>query len=267
MADNVLFEVDASQIIAKLHLAGVQAVSLEKDEFIVNTGILNDDANAKPDKPGKVMFDLKNSSGEYQAGFATWLEYHKTYELENLMNDLSQLLAKVVGDKSKLQDKDKKEQQKQISTLESRIKTILSPYGINAEDEQLKDPEKLAELKKEALDTIGNDDKALYDKAVEEVSKYAAQKLNTYMVMFAGKDNVKNIGPLDMGMIDISDKVKGPNDKSLVSMFEVQPMSEQEKAKMVEQFKLNYKEDPSKKNLNCKQKVCFVVKYTLNVDK
>jgi hypothetical protein len=29
-----------------------------------------------------------------------------------LMNDLSQLLAKVVGDKSKLQDKDKKEQQK-----------------------------------------------------------------------------------------------------------------------------------------------------------
>jgi hypothetical protein len=54
------------------------------------------------------------------------------------------------------------------------------------------------------------------------------------MVVFAGKDNVKNIGPLDMGMIDISDKAKGPNDKSLVSMFEVQPMSEQEKAKMVE---------------------------------
>lgn len=65
---------DAGSILAKLHLAGIQAVTYpDKDDFIVNTGIKNDDQKAKPDNPGKVEFDL--AEGEYQIGFVTTLEY------------------------------------------------------------------------------------------------------------------------------------------------------------------------------------------------
>ncbi len=270
MADNVLFEVDASQIIAKLHLAGRQAIKhlLKDGNFVVNTGIVNDNESATPDNPKNVSFDLKNPTGEYEVGITLELAYHKTYELENTLNTLQELLAKTIGKNSSLSDKDNKSAQESINKLTSQLISVFTDYGIKYKDEQLKDVDGLNSFKKDIKSIISKNDEEQYNKAKDEAMKSASQILNLYMAAFAGKDNFSKISSdSSMKMIDISDKVKGPNDKSLVSMFEVQPMSEQEKAKMVEQFKINYKEDPSKKNLNCKQKVCFVVKYTLNVDK
>jgi len=72
MADDIVFEINAEDVIAKLHLAGRMACEYDKNtSFIVNAGIKDDDPNAKPDNPGKVKFMLDNSSGEYELGFVT----------------------------------------------------------------------------------------------------------------------------------------------------------------------------------------------------
>lgn len=56
--------------------------------------------------------------------------------------------------------------------------------------------------------------------------KDAAEKLGAYMKAFAGADNVDAITPDKVAAIDVSEKIKDSNDKSLVNEFEVQPMSE-----------------------------------------
>ncbi len=70
MAKECLFDVNAGQILAKLHIAGLQAASPSiggnsENLFIVNTGIQDDDPKAKPDDPKGVKFNLSNSSGKY----------------------------------------------------------------------------------------------------------------------------------------------------------------------------------------------------------
>lgn len=63
MANEIVFEINAADMIAKLHLGGVMACDRydKNTSFIVNTGIIDDDPNAKPDSPGKVKFNLDNS--------------------------------------------------------------------------------------------------------------------------------------------------------------------------------------------------------------
>lgn len=75
MADDIVFEINAEDIIAKLHLSGRQAgKGYDKNtSFIVNSGIKGDDLNATPESPGKVKFMLDNSSGQYELGFVTQL--------------------------------------------------------------------------------------------------------------------------------------------------------------------------------------------------
>jgi len=94
MADKepeILFEVDAAKILAKLHLAGLQPCTYDQNkQFIVNTGIKNDDPKAKPEDPGKVEFDLGNSQGEYELGFVTAVTY-KFFQQTSIRSILSRI--------------------------------------------------------------------------------------------------------------------------------------------------------------------------------
>lgn len=56
---------------------------------------------------------------------------------------------------------------------------------------------------------------------IEEKKNYCAEKLQAYMKAFAGADNVDTINASKLGMVDISDKAKDSNDKSLVTMYEI----------------------------------------------
>lgn len=70
------FEVDADEIIAKLHLAAVAACKtsfIDKDDFVSNTIVLEDDKNATPEKPDIEM--TKMDQAEYQVGYVTSIEY------------------------------------------------------------------------------------------------------------------------------------------------------------------------------------------------
>ena len=266
MADNVLFEVDASQIIAKLHLAGLQAAgTIKTGDFFINTGIKNDNPKANPDNPGKVSFDLKNSSGQYQLGYVTTVEYHKTYDLENSINDLQNYLAKTTGKDSSIKDKLDAKEQKQFDDLKTSIIGIFKTNDIKVDEKNFDTVDGIKEIRKTALDQIGEQDKKAYDDVMSKTKKDVADKLNAYLNVFAGADNVDKVDEKSMGMIDLSDKINDPNANGLVKMFEIQPASEQELAKMTAQFKIDFKKDPVKKN--CKQKICFYVLYTLNIDK
>lgn len=266
MADQMLFEVDASQIIAKLHLAGLQGIKIPPNEFLINTGIVDDDPNAKPDNPGKVTFDLKNSSYEYEVGYVTDLVYHKAFNLENVFDEIQDALSKTSGDKSKMLDnlKNNKEAYAKFEDAKKRLQTTFKAYGEDVKDDQFQSLDTIKELRNKAKELV-DADLAEYTKMIEEKKNYCAEKLQAYMKAFAGADNVDTINASKLGMVDISDKVKDSNDKSLVTMYEIQPMSDQEKAKLVDQFKANFMKDP--KQPNCKQRVCFKVKYSLNVEK
>ena len=58
---NPVFEIDASKLLAKLHLAGQQAIPNSK---VINTGIKDNDPKADPNSPGKVTF-VFSKLGEY----------------------------------------------------------------------------------------------------------------------------------------------------------------------------------------------------------
>lgn len=266
MADQMLFEVDASQIIAKLHLAGLQGIDIPNGEFIVNTGIINDDSKATPDNPGKVSFDLTNKQYEYEVGYVVDLEYKKSFGLEKIPDQIQDILSKTSGDDSKLLDglKDNKEQYQKFKELSDNLKAIFAAKGAKIDDDQFSSLDKIKELKEKTKELV-NAESAEYDKVISQKKEYAAGKLMTYMKAFAGADNVDTIDSTKLGMIDIANDVKDSTDKRLVVMYEIQPMKDQEKAKLVDQFKANFIKDPKKPN--CKQKVCFKVKYSLNVEK
>ena len=262
MADSVLFEVDASQILAKLHLAGIQATKIGPESFIINTGIVNDNPSAKPDKPGNVSFELKNSSGEYEVGYATWIEYHKSYDLDDSLSKLQKLQADLSGEKSKLDDKSSDPKvKKALEDLEKYKEKVRKSVGFK-DDVHLDTPEDIKKAKDAAKEVISNDESG-YNKAVEEKKTEAVKALTSYLNNFAGADNVEKF--TDAALIPITEKAKDSNDASLVKLFEIQKAPDQEVEKLVAQFKANFDKDPKKPN--CRQHVCFKVKYSLNIDK
>lgn len=262
MADQVLFEVDASQILAKLHLAGLQPCTYDKNkEFIVNTGILDDDPKASPDKPGKVKFDLTNSTGEYQVGFVSEIEYHRAYGLTDAFNNLESLRAKVYGKDSKLADSPDSPEAKEF---EKSKQTLAALLGKKADDKAFDSEEGFKQLRDE-IEKAQQQDKTTYEEKLAAIKDNAVKQLNAYMKVFAGADNVETITNDSLGLVDVSDKVKGPNDTSFVKMYEIQDIPKAEKEKMEAASRAAYMKDPEK--LNCKYKICCFVKYTLNVDK
>lgn len=280
MADNVLFEIDASKILAKLHLAGIKAGGLldAKTDFYINTGIIDDDPKATPENPGKVTFDLTNSSTEYQLGYVTTVSYYKSYDVEKDMNALAMVRSKVFGDGSKVDDKlkDNKEEYEKFEAAANSLTSIVAARAggsIKISIDDLKTDDGVKKLKDALAKAVENEEEE-YNQTIAAAKEKVAEKLNGYMQTFAGKDNMtEQIKADSLGMINIADEVKDSTDKTLVKMFEIQEMSDQAKAKQVAQFQAKFKQASDKEKSdgktfkNCTQKICFYVTYNLNVDK
>ena len=287
MADDVLFTVDASQILAKLHFAGLQQIRHElKGGFIVNTGILNDDPNGIPDKLGKTRFDLKNSSGTYQLGYVVDVnlapngEYDKeAFKIQKQIDDLDKFRAQINADaqsKKLLSSNDAKDK-KNVDEVKKRAQSIVDAAKNSAIAKSLKldaidfthkdDMQKLMddsfwkgmrdELNK-ALDEQQSSSSSKALKALDAALKNSSKIIEGYMVVFAGADNV-NINENSIGIMQVSNEFSSPNSKGFVKLFEIQPIDDAEKEKIA----ATAKADPK----NAKIKVCFYVQYTLNVEK
>lgn len=105
-ANDVIFEIDAGVVLAKLHLAGAQAVSNKVQ--VLNSGIENQSnylQPPKPENPGKVLFDCDNKSGAYQMAMTSsiaggFVSYKCKVDIKKL-NEFNEALAKYNESKGK----------------------------------------------------------------------------------------------------------------------------------------------------------------------
>lgn len=265
MADNFLFEVDASKIIAKLHLAGRQPLKIDTGvgEMLANTGIKDDDMNAKPDNPGKVTFDLTNNSKEYQVGYVVPIMYHKNYGIDEALKKVKDAYQKAIGKDSRIDSTIDSKEQKEFSTA---IDTLLAMLN---KDDQPKKSDLVSEEKINELDAIVQEqqkvDEDNYKKEVATAKNKALKQIVEYMNVFAGKDNVGTINEESFGQVFVADTVKDPNDKNFIANFEFQEASDADKQKMEAAFRSAFEKDPGKPN--CKHRICFFVGYTLDAEK
>ena len=272
MADNVFLKVDASEILAKLHLAAKKAAGNDNDCFWVNTGIV-DDADNPPEKVGKVRFDLSNPTNEYQAGYVAKVKIKRKFSAQNVLTDLKNLKAKIHSKTADeiakpLDPKEQKEfdEQKKV-VIDSLAKANSS---IKPTDADFTDPKKFDELCKKAEEEFKNGngggagEKAEQDEAIIKAKTDAVKRLDTYMRYFAGKDNVKAIDVNRLGEVMISPEAKDQNHKGIIVHYEIQEMPNAEKEKLFAAQKAN--ESLGKEQM-FDIKMCFFVKYTLTADK
>ena len=91
---EILFDVDASKILAKLHLGALEACKQWRaDGFFVNTGIKNDNPSATPDNPGKVEFDITN--GQYEVGYVTDVNFTFNNAFNRIAEQIAPLIAQL----------------------------------------------------------------------------------------------------------------------------------------------------------------------------
>jgi len=142
MADNTVEATfDMPKVLAKLHLAALMPVKDMKNKqngrsFIVNTGIVDDDDSATPDKPGKVTFNLDNPSETYEVGYVTLIKGTIEFSYEQSLESLRQLHAKIAKlPMSSKTDEESPELQQTKNEIQSLIEYICSKMGIAAEPE------------------------------------------------------------------------------------------------------------------------------------
>ena len=289
---KALFDVNAQQIIAKLHLAAKEQANVGANTIIVNTGIVND-KNAKPENPGDVSFDLKNSSHTYQVGIIQQIQYSIDFNDPNIvLANLNKLKSLIINDieKKGITDKDIK-QTPAIDELKEKINQTLKnaknpnvaaiksqlDSNINKSSDEIKNDKdamslttsegiqhtitKLEEIIKNEKNAPRKDGKA---QQIEKTLATVIKQLTAYLITFAGKDNVKTISKDNIMIFDVPNNIKNANDKRLVSTFQIQPAPEAEIEAMNAKFKSTAKDGIAQK---CISNMCFCVNYTLEVEK
>ena len=283
MAEKMMFTVDASQIIAKMHFAALQATrgdASNNDAFFVNTGIQNDDPNGSPEKIGKTRFNLENSSGTYYVGYVVNVGYHQSFEFDNAMNDIIKLRSQLYPDDGvKLTDELKKDSPEK-QQFDKNVKIIKKKFEdankkVPADDEftTAKGLTSIRDEIKKIIDSNATGQKdaqiSTFKDELQSKKEEVAEYLQTYMEVFAGADNVTKISPDTVTTMQVSSTIKDSNDKNLVKNFQIQPIPEKEKNALLASFKakaLKEEKNDDPKVKNCIVKMCFYVEYKLTVD-
>ena len=276
MANEMMFTIDAKQILAKLHFAALQATrgSTGRGKFFVNTGIANDDPNGKPEKIGKTVFKLDNPSGSYYAGYVTDLTYQKSFKLENAITDIFKLRSELYGEDRALLDKDdteRSEKEKRFKECGQMINDALSTAGKPTySDADFQNEKTLVQIRDIIKNVLSTNEKVIeeiskYNESLKEKKEEVMPLLEQYMNVFAGADNVKNWDEKNVTAVQVSSQLKDPNDTNLVKNFEIQPISEKEREVLNSNFKS--KGVKSKDGvISCTVKMCFYVEYKLSVN-
>ena len=274
MADEgkILFTVDAAQIVAKLHFAGLQAVrgdASQHNGFIVNTGIRDDNPDGKPDNIGKTRFDLVNKSGLYCAGVVRDFEFEMSFKLKNALTDIFKLRAKLYGRGKKLLDPaGDPEELKKFNEHVKSIKNAFSKAGSEVpKDEDFQDEEGLKKIRHDASNlqrSIMED----YEKQLAEAKESAAKVFDAYMKVFAGADNTENITKKNITAVQVSNNFKSVKDSDkFVKDFKIVPIGNAEREQIEKRFQEQSikSKDPDSK-VKCTIRMCFYVSYSLKVD-
>lgn len=182
-----LFDFKFGDIVAKLHLGAQMAVKgkLTTDDKLFNTGILNNDINAKPENKGNVEFNVENKDGVYEIGIVRAISYKP-----------------IIYEKSdkKLQDLMKKQKQ-------SKITDKPNDAIQKRKDEIVKENKKREENLKKEVTTHKNN---------------SFQVIKQYMTIFAGKEVSSAITESSLVQHLVDDKI-GSSDNPKFDDFRIPP--------------------------------------------
>ena len=188
-ANDVSFEIDAGVVLAKLHLAGAQAVSNKVQ--VLNSGIQNQSnylQPPKPENPGKVLFDCDNKGGSYQMAMTSsiasgFVSYKCKVDIKKL-KEFNEALARYNESKGK----DNALSSELSASSESTSKTGSSASSNNASD---------------STDKVTDDvDKNAINTAKKENSESSSQSKTE-----GSKDNSKNTSEDSKGKLGEEAKV------------------------------------------------------------
>lgn len=253
---------DAGSILAKLHLAGIQAVTYpDKDDFIVNTGIKNDDQKAKPDNPGKVEFDL--TEGEYQIGFVTTLEYQAKSGNPQLLPEIQKYRkafekanpGKAAGIDKKIDQNAQKELEAEKKTFAEFLKknaAALKKAGVKELDADKLDGQKLGEMSELVKKfTAGQKPgKAVTrEQAAEKAKGIALEQIGKYIGVFSGNKDAEGKLDSQFSMVTVDPGVKNSNDSKLVSGNSIAFLKDNPQ--------------PKENGGEVSERVCFFIKYSI----
>ena len=237
--NDIVFSMNAGQLICKLHLAGQEQLFKAKC-ISINTGYINPDIKATPANPGNVDFNLDNK-GLYELGIFRTLEYYpqldvtKNKDLVKALNEYQKFLEKnkINVEEDKKTDSNNslpKDYPKEIENLTiqlNRYTGILKEY-LTKKDKAFEDitKEKYKEISKDnaideqkknefftnikvAIDDFNagikkhNEDKLKLRKEAEDFLKKDVYNLfKTYFTTVAGKDAGSKIQPTDIFKLD-----------------------------------------------------------------
>ena len=237
--NDIVFSMNAGQLICKLHLAGQEQLFKAKC-ISINTGYINPDIKATPVNPGNVDFNLDNK-GLYELGIFRTLEYYpqldvtKNKDLVKALNEYQKFLEKnkINVEEDKKTDSNNslpKDYPKEIENLTiqlNRYAGILKEY-LTKKDKAFEDitKEKYKEIWKDnaiderkknefftnikvAIDDFNagikkhNEDKLKLRKEAEDFLKKDVYNLfKTYFTTVAGKDAGSKIQPTDIFKLD-----------------------------------------------------------------
>ena len=270
--DQMLFTVDASDILVKLHFAGIQAVRTDakKDNgFFFNSGVVNDDPRGTPEKIGNTKFNLDNKSGLYCAGIVRDLKYNMTFDMQNALTDIFKLRAELYGEQRKLLDT---ADPKKVDEFKNCVKTIKDGFdklgAAVPEEDDFRTEEGLTKIRNDAARLQKDIVMSGYNSSVYKSKEAVSNTIERYMKVFAGADNVNAIKVENVSDVQVSGSIKSIKDiPAMLDAFDIKPISDQEKTKLNEYFKSQALKNKDKNNeIECVVRMCFYVKYKLNIE-
>lgn len=253
MAEDTLFDIDAGQILAKLHLS---AKTQAPNFIVVNTGIKDEKDGDSAENPGKSTFDFSNKSGEYETGFITLdFKYHEKIVLEEdpVIKKANEKLKKAKD--SRAATDDEKSIAKAVSERNNEIIKRFPDLGKKIKPESSDDEIKAAveEVNKERADEKEK-------KVQDHLKKLVLPQVTAYFETFCGKGAFKKPSIDNLVPVAVSLAFKGLKNKdAIVESYKIKAIDEKETKTWWQEYLKNQDKEVAM-NLAVK------VQYNINVD-
>lgn len=198
MAEDTLFDIDAGQILAKLHLS---AKTQAPNFIVVNTGIKDEKDTDSAENPGKSTFDFSNKSGEYEVGFITLdFKYYEKIVLEDdpIIQKANEKLKKVKENRSATDNEKSvaKAVQERNNAIIKRFSDLAKKIKPESSDDEIKAA--VEEVNKERADEKTK-------KINEHLKKLVLPQITSYFETFCGKaafkkPSIDNLSPMAVSL-------------------------------------------------------------------
>ena len=271
---NFVFSVDASVILAKLHLAGKQQAP---NYLVINSAVINDDSGT-PENPGNAKFDMKSKDGNYEVclvkknvEYIAALDPKSDPEIQKLIEKMTKAKSTAAG------AKEKKEEAKDNQKLtDDNAKTDKADSEAKKANEEVDSMRKqyidrlkaigLKDLKSESTDEeISTVLKEVNEKRAEERAKSIDQakkemfkEMKAYFMTFAGKENASKLDVSKVLVAQMPEKCDSSKDVKIQNYI-IATIDDKEK----EELKKKHAVDQTK---NMIVNLGFKVGYHLDLD-